>query len=291
MNRKALGKGLAAIIPEETKVVAATDARQIPIAEIRANPFQPRLNVDRQLEELAASIRENGIIQPVVVRKRLDGFELIVGERRLRAARLAGLTHVPAVVKDVSEPKMLELALTENIQRADLNPVEEALAYKRLADEFNLTHEDIARRVGKSRSAVTNSLRLLALPQKVRDAMSAGLISEGHARALLAITDRQLQEDLCVRIIAEGLSVRAVEQLCSMKPKRGGTSRAGRTRTSWRSRSHSSRVWARGFTCAVGMTTGKSSSNTTARPTASGLSGCCSMCAVRGSSSPRHGLK
>jgi ParB family chromosome partitioning protein len=227
MNRKALGKGLAAIIPEESKVVAATDARQIPIAEIRANPFQPRLNVDRQLEELAASIRENGIIQPVVVRKRLDGFELIVGERRLRAAKLAGLSHVPAVVKDVSEPKMLELALTENIQRADLNPVEEALAYKRLADEFNLTHEDIARRVGKSRSAVTNSLRLLALPQKVRDALSAGLVSEGHARALLAITNRQLQEDLCARIIKDGLSVRAIEQLCSAKPKPTGP---GRTR-------------------------------------------------------------
>ena len=226
MNRKALGKGLAAIIPDETRVVAATDARQIPIAEIRANPFQPRANVDRKLDELAASIRENGVIQPVIVRKRLDGFELIVGERRLRAARLAGLTHVPAVVKDVSEPKMLELALTENIQRADLDAVEEALAYKRLADEFNLTHEDIARRVGKSRSAVTNSLRLLALPQKVRDAVSAGAISEGHARALLGITDRQLQEDLCARIIAEGLSVRAVEQLCSTKPRRGGTNRA-----------------------------------------------------------------
>jgi ParB family chromosome partitioning protein len=226
MNRKALGKGLAAIIPDEARVVAATDARQIPIAEIRANPFQPRANVDRKLDELAASIRENGVIQPIVVRKRLDGFELIVGERRLRAARLAGLTHMPAVVKDVSEPKMLELALTENIQRADLDAVEEALAFKRLADEFNLTHEDIARRVGKSRSAVTNSLRLLALPQKVRDALSAGAISEGHARSLLAITDRQLQEDLCTRIIAEGLSVRTVEQLCSAKPKRSGTSRA-----------------------------------------------------------------
>jgi ParB family chromosome partitioning protein len=227
MNRKALGKGLAAIIPEETRVVAATDARQIPISEIRDNPFQPRINPDRKLEELAASIRENGIIQPIVVRKRLDGFELIVGERRLRAAKLAGLTQVPAVVKDVSEPKMLELALTENIQRADLNPVEEALAYKRLADEFNLTHENIAQRVGKSRSAVTNSLRLLALPQKVRDALSAGQISEGHARALLAITNRQLQEELCARIISDGLSVRAIEQLCSTKPRHGG---AGRSR-------------------------------------------------------------
>lgn len=223
MTRKALGKGLAAIIPGETKVVAATDARQIPVTQIRANPFQPRTNPDQALEELAASIRENGIIQPIVVRKRPDGFELIVGERRLRAAKLAGLTQIPAVVKDASEPKMLELALTENLQRADLDPIEEALAFKRLADEFNLTHEDISTRVGKSRSAVTNALRLLALPQRVRDALSARQISEGHARALLAITNRQLQEELCDRIIKEGLSVRATEQLCSTKPvkKRG----------------------------------------------------------------------
>lgn len=220
MNRKALGKGLAAIIPEETQVVAATEARLIPIAEIKANPYQPRLNLDRKLEELAASIREHGVIQPVLVRKRPDGFELIVGERRLRAARLAGLVNIPAVVKDASQSKMLELALIENIQREDLDPVETAIAYKRLSDEFNLTHEDVALKVGKSRSAVTNSLRLLALPQKVRDALSAGRISEGHARALLAITDRRTQESLCDRVELEGLSVRAVESLVAVKPKR-----------------------------------------------------------------------
>jgi ParB family chromosome partitioning protein len=219
MSRKALGKGLAAIIPEETKIVAATEARQIPIGEIRANPFQPRLDPDRQLAELVASIAENGVIQPVVVRRRHDGFELIVGERRLRAAKLAGLTHIPAMVKDVAEPKMLELALIENLQRTDLNPIESALAYKRLADEFNLTHEEIALKVGKSRSAVTNALRLLALPQKVRDALAAGRISEGHARSLLAITSRQTQEELCARIIEEGLSVRSVERLCGARPK------------------------------------------------------------------------
>jgi ParB family chromosome partitioning protein len=219
MSRRALGKGLAAIIPDEAKVVAATEARQIPVAEIRANPFQPRLKPDAALAELVASIQENGVIQPVVVRRRHDGFELIVGERRLRAARLAGLTSIPAVVKDVSEPKMLELALIENIQRTDLDPVEAALAYKRLADEFTLTHEQVAQKLGKSRSAVTNALRLLALPPRVRDALSAGQISEGHARALLAITNRQTQEDICARITAEGLSVRAVERLCGARPR------------------------------------------------------------------------
>jgi ParB family transcriptional regulator, chromosome partitioning protein len=220
LSRKALGKGLAAIIPEGNKQVAVTEARQIPIADIRANPYQPRLNPERALTDLAASIRENGIIQPVVVRRRHDSFELIVGERRLRAAMLAGLTHVPAVISNVAEPKMLEIALIENVQRTDLDPVETALAYKRLAEEFNLTHEDIAAKVGKSRSAVTNSLRLLSLPQKVREALSAGLISEGHARAVLGITNRQSQEDLCARIIEEGLSVRTVERLCEAKPKR-----------------------------------------------------------------------
>ena len=226
MSRKALGRGLAAIIPEGNRQVAVTETRQIPIAEIRANPYQPRLNPEQELTELAASIRENGIIQPVVVRRRHDGFDLIVGERRLRAARLAGLTHVPAVISNVAEPKMLEIALIENVQRKDLDPVEAAIAYKRMAEEFNLTHEDIATKVGKSRSAITNSLRLLSLPQKVRDALSAGLISEGHARALLAITSRQTQDEYCTRIIEEGLSVRTVERLCGVKPKRaGGTKR------------------------------------------------------------------
>ncbi|MEO0108801.1 MAG: ParB/RepB/Spo0J family partition protein [candidate division WOR-3 bacterium] len=220
MSRRALGKGLAAIIPEESKIVAATEARQIPISEIRTNPFQPRQNPDKALNELAASIKENGVIQAIVVRRRLNGFELIVGERRLRAAKLAGLTHIPAVIKDASEPKMLELALTENIQRADLDPIETAMAYKRLADEFNLTHEEIALKVGKSRSAVSNALRLLALPQKVREAISSGQLSEGHARALLAITSRQTQEELAVRIIEQQLSVREVEVICSQQPRR-----------------------------------------------------------------------
>jgi ParB family chromosome partitioning protein len=226
MSRQALGKGLAAIIPEETKAVATTDARQIRIEEIRANPFQPRLNPDKELAELADSIRENGVIQPVIVRRRHDGFELVVGERRLRAAKLAGLTHIPAVVSDISEPKMLELALIENVQRTDLDPVETALAYKRLADEFNLTHEDVARKVGKSRAAVTNALRLLSLPQKVRDALSAGLLSEGHARTLLAVTSRPIQEEYCTRIIEEGLSVRAVERLCAPKSGHRAPARA-----------------------------------------------------------------
>lgn len=221
MNRRALGKGLSAIIPEEIRVVAATEAREIPIAAIHPSPFQPRINPQENLDDLVASIREHGVIQPVVVRRRPDGFELVVGERRLRAAQLAGLEKIPAVIRDVSQTKMLELALIENIQRSDLNPIEVALGYKRLADEFHLTHEEIAARVGKSRSAITNALRLLQLPQKVRTALSTGQISEGHARLLLTITDRTAQEELCSRIIQEGLSVRAVEQLTNRKRRPG----------------------------------------------------------------------
>jgi ParB family chromosome partitioning protein len=218
MKRNALGKGIAAIISnqalDQNKLV------DLPVENIYPNPFQPRMKPDQDLEELAASIRENGVIQPIVVRKRPDGFELIVGERRLRAAKLAGLTRIPSVVKDVSQPQMLELALIENIQRSDLDPIEAALAYKRLADEFNLKHEEIADKVGKSRSTVTNALRLLQLPQKVRDALSAHQISEGHARALLVITNRQSQEDLCARIVAEGFLVRTVERMLGAKPKK-----------------------------------------------------------------------
>ncbi|MEO0108736.1 MAG: ParB/RepB/Spo0J family partition protein [candidate division WOR-3 bacterium] len=219
MSRKALGKGLAAIVPEQTRVVAATEARQIPIADIRTNPYQPRGQPDRDLEELAASIKEHGVIQPIVVRRRHDGFELVVGERRLRAAHLAGLSTIPAVISDVDEPGMLELALIENVQRSDLSPIETALGYKRLVDEFNLTHDQVAAKVGKSRPSVTNALRLLMLPQKVRDALSAGQITQGHARALLGITNRQTQEQLCERIVAEGLSVRTVERICGLVPK------------------------------------------------------------------------
>ncbi len=225
MTRNALGKGLYALLSEETKAVLADDKdkrdlRHLKIEEIRSNPFQPRTNTQENLAELVASIKENGILQPIVVRQRSDGYELVVGERRLRAAKEAGLTTIPAIIKDITESEMLELALVENLQRNDLNPIDEALAYKRLVDEFNLTHDRIAEKVGKDRSTITNSLRLLTLPPKVRDYIAQRKISAGHARALLTITNRKDQEAICERIVNEGLSVRAVERFGAPRIRR-----------------------------------------------------------------------
>jgi ParB family chromosome partitioning protein len=223
MSRKALGKGLYALLSEETKTaleVETRDLRYLKLDEIRTNPFQPRTDLQENFIELVASIKENGILQPIVVRQKSDGYELVVGERRLRAAKEAGLTTIPTLVKDISEPEMLELALVENIQRTDLNPIDEALAYKRLVDEFNLTHDEIATKVGKERSTISNALRLLTLPPKVREYISQRKISAGHARALLVITNRRDQENICERIASQGLSVRAVEKLCTPKKRR-----------------------------------------------------------------------
>lgn len=217
MSRKALGKGLQAIIPLATSSAMTTEARLLPIAQIRPNPFQPRQQVDEDIEGLAASIREKGVLQPVVVRRRRDGYELVMGERRLRAARQAGLETVPAVVKDIEDGEMLELALIENIQRADLNPIDEAMAYKRLHEEFGLTHEQIAARVGRDRSTITNSLRLLSLPFRCREALASRQITPGHARALLGLSTRREQVELCQRIVSEGLSVRETERLCERR--------------------------------------------------------------------------
>lgn len=215
MKRKALGKGIRAIIPEGTRNALATEARAIVLGEIRPNPFQPRRQVEENLDELTASIREKGVLQPVVVRRRRDGYELVMGERRFRAAQRAGLETIPAIVRQASDGEMLELALIENIQRRALNPIDEALAYKRLSEEFKFTHEDIAARVGRDRSTITNALRLLALPYKVRDALAAGRLSAGHARALLTLTSRRSQVELAGRVEREGLSVRGTEKLCS----------------------------------------------------------------------------
>ena len=220
MSRQALGKGLSAIIPQETQDAMAAESRPIRLEEIRPNPFQPRQNVADDLGELVASIKEKGILQPVLVRRRRDGYELVSGERRFQAAKQAGLEQIPAVVRSVDDREMLELALVENLQRKNLNPVDEALAYKRLADEFKLKHEEIAQKVGKDRSTVTNIMRLLELPYKVRDALAAGQISAGHARALLGVTNRRVQVELCERIVKEDLSVRSVERLTGeVKPK------------------------------------------------------------------------
>lgn len=226
MTRKALGKGLTAIIPQETQDALAAEARPIALAEIRPNPFQPRQAAEEGLDELVASIQESGVLQPVMVRRRRDGYELVMGERRFRAAQRAGLSQIPAVVRAVDDRQMLELALVENVQRRDLNPVDEATAYKRLHDEFKLTHEEIAVKVAKDRSTVTNTLRLLELPFKVREALAAGQLTAGHARALLAAPNRRMQVEICERIVKEGLSVRAVERLCQgpkPKPRRVAT--------------------------------------------------------------------
>ncbi len=209
--RRALGRGLDALIPTvETKA----GATEIPIARVSPNPHQPRQAISEEsLAELAASIREHGVIQPLLVTQTGNEYQLIVGERRWRAAQLAGLATVPAIIKETTPQQMLELALVENVQRADLNPLEEAGAYRQLMDEFGLTQEEVAERVGKSRAAVANIVRLLRLPDDVKAALAAGRISEGHARALLALPTARLQRRALAIIEGRGLNVRQTEDL------------------------------------------------------------------------------
>ncbi|MEW6651119.1 MAG: ParB/RepB/Spo0J family partition protein, partial [Chloroflexota bacterium] len=217
MSRKSgLGKGLDALIPGSQPAPGEGGIQQIAIDAILTNPYQPRHKIEAEsLEELAESIRQHGVIQPIIVtRDTLTGeYTLIAGERRLQAARLAGLESLPAMVRLASEQQRLELALIENVQRADLNALEAAQAYQQLADEFGLSHEEIAQRVGKSRASVTNTIRLLKLPETARDALSKGLISEGHARALLQLTSTQAQLAVMQIIIERGLSVQQTEDL------------------------------------------------------------------------------
>ncbi len=218
-KRPALGKGLSALIPDAVATpatdVATAAPLQVDIDAIVPNPYQPRGEVDEaRLHELAASIRSNGIIQPIVVRRVDDAFHIIAGERRWRAAKLAGLHRVPVAVKEVAdgqEQSLLEMALIENIQREDLNPIEEALAYRRLADEFQLTQESIATAVGKDRATVANLLRLLRLPDEVRSEVASGRLSMGHARALLSLADEGDQRRIAREVIGRNLSVRETE--------------------------------------------------------------------------------
>jgi ParB family transcriptional regulator, chromosome partitioning protein len=190
---------------------------EIELASIRANAKQPRQVFDEDsLAELTHSIREFGVLQPVVVRAVDDGYELVMGERRLRAAVAAGLEAIPAIVRDTADDAMLRDALLENIHRAALNPLEEAAAYQQLLDEFGTTHEELAQRIGRSRSQVSNTIRLMNLPVPVQRRVAAGVLSAGHARALLALADRDHQEELATRIVAEGLSVRATEELVAL---------------------------------------------------------------------------
>lgn len=222
-KRPALGRGLSALIPNtppppprDTQAGAADRPRtlELDIDLLVPNPRQPRQQIDdARLEELAQSIRANGVIQPIVVRKAGDQFEIVAGERRWRASQRAGLLKVPVAVRDVPDDKLLEVALIENIQRENLSPIEEALAYRRLTDELHLSQEDIARQVGKDRATVANYMRLLRLPAEVRAALNEGALSMGHARALLALPDEAGQRRLGRDVIARGLSVRETETL------------------------------------------------------------------------------
>jgi ParB family chromosome partitioning protein len=210
-----LGRGLGALIPTGTVAEQAGGLAEIPASEIRPNPQQPRQHFDEvALAALADSIREVGILQPVLVRAAEGGgYELIAGERRWRAARRIGLQTVPAMVRVADDAAMLQHAIVENIQREELNPLEEAGAYQQLIEDFSLTHDDVATRVGKSRATITNTLRLLQLPPSIQRSLKDGTIRMGHARALLGTPDRAFQEQLARRIVSEDLSVREVEEV------------------------------------------------------------------------------
>ena len=213
-KRPALGRGLSALIPDSPAPAAADRSLDVDTDLLRPNRFQPRTHMDdERIEDLARSIRANGIIQPIIVRRVDGGFEIIAGERRWRAAQRAGLLKVPVVVREIPEERLLAVALIENIQRQDLNPIEEGQAYRRLADEFHLTQDEIADAVGKDRSSIANYVRLLRLPQEVRSNVASGALSMGHARALLAITDDAAQLQLARDVVTGNLSVRETEAL------------------------------------------------------------------------------
>ncbi|MBS7298960.1 MAG: ParB/RepB/Spo0J family partition protein [Eubacteriales bacterium] len=216
MAKRGLGKGMSAFLDESSLAVVETSegVRSIKISDIEPNKNQPRKHFDKeQLELLAESIKEHGIIQPIVLTETPLGYEIVAGERRWRAARLAGLKEIPAIVREYTHQAITEIALIENIQREDLNPIEEASAYRSLMDEFNLTQEEISAKLGKSRSAIANSLRLLSLEPELQQYVISGQISEGHARCVLTLQGTVLREFLINRIIDEGLSVRQTEKL------------------------------------------------------------------------------
>jgi ParB family chromosome partitioning protein len=212
-KRMALGKGLGALLPE----FGQTESKALlyrGIEEIIPNPSQPRKHFDEsKLQELAESIREKGILEPLLVRRTDQGYELIVGERRWRAAQKAGLKEVPVVVKEVEGREALEISLIENLQREDLNPIEEAEAFKHLIEEFNISQEDLSKRIGKDRTTIANTLRLLKLPLEVRNQLLQNLITPGHARAILSLENKEKQKELCTLIMKKGLSVREAEGL------------------------------------------------------------------------------
>ena len=221
MTRKALGRGLDALLPSSEEKATL----ELPIAELSPNPFQPRQQFDDDaLTELAASIKTHGLLQPVIVRKTEQGYQIIMGERRWRAARLAGLRHIPVLVRTASDDQALVMALVENLQRADLNPIDQAYAYDRLASDFGLSQESIAELVGKDRSTIANTIRLLELSQPLQELVRKQLLSAGHARALLSVVSDSIRQALAKRVIERQLSVRdlerAVQKLRTTSPLR-----------------------------------------------------------------------
>ncbi len=224
VKRKVLGRGLEALISTDLREsVSETErVKELDIERIEPNPHQPRSSFDRApLEQLASSIEQHGLLQPVVVRRHEDGYQLIMGERRLRAARIAGKTSIPAIVRDASDADSLKLALLENLQREDLNPIDEANGYLELKEEFGFSTADIARMIGKDRSTVANTLRLLSLPEKIIGMIASGELTAGHARAILAIEDDDEKMRWAERVVIEGITVREVE-------KEGGLGKRGR---------------------------------------------------------------
>jgi len=230
----ALGKGLSALIPDKPQntssspEAASAVSHELEVRLISDNRFQPRQNYDEaRLDELASSIKEKGFLQPIVVRKTGDGYEVIAGERRLKAARKLGLARVPVVIKTATDKEVLELALVENIQREDLNPVEKAMSYRRFMEEFSYTQEDVAKAIGKDRVTVANLLRILKLPDEIREAIVDGKISEGHARALVSVDDQNAQMLLFRETVQKGFSVREVEARAK-KMSSDGNGKVGR---------------------------------------------------------------
>jgi len=224
-----LGRGLSALLPQERPVGGGPALREIAVDDVRPNPRQPRARIDEQaLQELADSIRSVGVLQPILVRPVDDGYELIAGERRLRASRRAGLERIPAIVRDHDDDAMLRDALIENLQRVDLNPLEEAAAFRQLVDDLGATHEDIARAVGKSRAAVTNALRLLTLAPEVQERIASGALSAAHGRAIGALGSIASQARAAVRAVAESLSARQTEEMVKQMVGTGEASYAAR---------------------------------------------------------------
>lgn len=220
-RREALGKGISALIPEAANLDTGTSLFYCPIALIRPNPHQPRRDFhDSSLKDLADSIREKGILTPLLVSKAEEGYLLIAGERRWRAAQLAGLERVPVIVKEATEPEHLELALIENLHRKDLNPLEEAEAYQRLLQLTGETQEDLAKKIGKDRSTIANALRILRLPQEIQSYILEGRLTMGHARVLVGIQDPQRQKQLAKEVVEKELSVRQLEKLAKRVHRR-----------------------------------------------------------------------